>query len=168
MPIFLPDLIINKITDLSLDILKNMDIKGILLDVDSTLAEHGRQVPYNGVREWIDIMQNNGIKLMILSNNNPQRVKPFADMLGLKFAADGLKPLPFKAKKAAADMGINIKQAALAGDQVYTDILAGNLAGMKTILLQIPEIKESKFFQFKRAMEKPIRKAYFKKHGGSI
>ena len=92
MPIFLPDLIINKITDLSLDILKNMDIKGILLDVDSTLAEHGRQVPYNGVREWIDIMQNNGIKLMILSNNNPQRVNPFADMLGLKFAADGLNP----------------------------------------------------------------------------
>ena len=42
-------------------------------------------------------------------------------------------------------------------DRVYTDILAGNLAGMKTILLQIPEIKESKFFQFKRAMEKPIR-----------
>ena len=168
MPLFLPDLILNKITDLSLDILKKMNIKGILLDVDSTLAEHGRQVPYEGVLEWLDMMQKNGIKLMILSNNNPQRVKPFADMLKLPFAADGLKPLPFKAKKAAEAMGISIKETALAGDQVYTDILAGNLAGMKTILLQIPDIKESRFFQFKRAMEKPVRRAYYKKHGGNI
>ena len=70
-----------RVTDITPEILKKLSIKGLILDLDNTLTTHDNPVPANGVMEWLDKMKKNGIKLMIVSNNHPPRVKPFADML---------------------------------------------------------------------------------------
>ena len=77
------------VCDLSAALLRKHGIKGLLLDLDNTLTTHDNPRPADGVPEWIETMKQNGIKLCIVSNNHPPRVKPFADMLGLDFVCEG-------------------------------------------------------------------------------
>ncbi|MBQ1519651.1 MAG: HAD hydrolase family protein, partial [Ruminococcus sp.] len=87
------DFAFRKTVDITPDFLKKHGIKGLILDVDNTLTTHDNPVPADGITEWLENMRNNGIKLIIVSNNHPERVKPFADPLGLDFVSDSGKPL---------------------------------------------------------------------------
>ena len=44
MPLLYPELLRNRITDITLEDLRALGVKGLLLDVDNTLALHGSQV----------------------------------------------------------------------------------------------------------------------------
>ena len=50
------------------------------------------------------------------------------------------------------------------GDQILTDVLAGKIYGMRTIL--VPPIKDKKnlFFKLKRLLERPVLNNFFKRH----
>lgn len=166
MAILMPDLMLDSVTQITPELLNKLNVKGIILDVDSTLAEHNNKKPYDGVVDWIDSMRSADIKLNILSNNRAHRVSSFAKKLDLPFTANGAKPLPKGVYKAAEQMQLDVEDILVVGDQIYTDVMAGNLAKAKTILLPIPTAKENLFFRFKRILEKPVRKNYLTKHGG--
>ena len=55
-----------KVSDISPEILKKLGIKGLILDVDNTLTTHDNPRPADGVLEWLDLMRNNNIKMMII------------------------------------------------------------------------------------------------------
>ena len=57
-------------------------------------------------------------------------------------------------------MGENIKNCAIVGDQLLTDILGGNLAGCKTILVVPKELETSFGFKIKRGIERKLLKKY--------
>ena len=42
------------------------------------------------------------------------------------------------------------------GDQIFTDILGGNLFGAKTILVEPMLAEDGSFFRFKRRLEKHV------------
>ena len=73
---------------------------------------------------------------------------------------------PFKKRLLLAmnDIGSNKDNTVIMGDQVFTDVLAGRIAGIKTIL--VPPIKDKTdiFTKFKRLLEKPILRKYDKIH----
>ena len=144
------------VTDITPEILKKLSIKGLILDLDNTLTTHDNPVPANGVMEWLDKMKKNGIKLMIVSNNHPPRVKPFADMLGLDFVSEGRKPLSKGFNEAAERLKLPKTTLAAVGDQIYTDILGANLAGLKSLYVVPIEHEKTNFFKFKRKMEIPF------------
>ena len=81
--LFKPDFAFFRITDIEISFLRNNELNGLILDVDNTLTTHDNPVPAEGVTEWIENMKQNDIKLIIVSNNHPPRVKPFADLLGI-------------------------------------------------------------------------------------
>lgn len=168
MAILMPDLMLNSVTQITPELLNKLNVKGIILDVDSTLADHNGKKPYDGVVDWIDSMRSADIKLNILSNNREHRVSGFAQKLDLPFTANGAKPFPKGVIRAAEQMQLDVKHTLVVGDQIYTDIMAGNLAKAKTVLLPVPSAKESLFFRFKRFLERPVRKNYLSKHGGAV
>ena len=84
MSILYPNQRYRRITDISPQQLKNSGFEGIILDVDNTLTTHDNPKPGEGVMDWLAAASNAGLKLIILSNNTPERVKPFAEMLGLE------------------------------------------------------------------------------------
>lgn len=45
-------------------------------------------------------------------------------------------------------------------DQIFTDILGGNLFGAKTILVQPIELEDKPFFKCKRFLEKGVLRRY--------
>ena len=64
-----PDIKLHGITDITVEILNKFNIKALLLDVDNTMSTHHGQALTEGLLEWIDRMNKNGIKLMVLSNS---------------------------------------------------------------------------------------------------
>ena len=152
-----PQFVFDNITDVSLEFLQKNSIKGLLVDVDNTLTTaHASGVFKKGVDAWLEEMNSSGIKILILSNAKIERIKPFAQKIGLEFQSLSLKPLPFRYIKAVKKLKLKRKETAIIGDQLFTDILGGNLAGVKTILVTeiTPEDKLS--FKIRRSLEKKI------------
>ena len=64
-------------------------------------------------------------------------------------------------------VGATAGNSAFLGDQIFTDVLSARNLGIEIALL-VPPIKDklTLFFRFKRLMEKPIIRKYYKIHGG--
>lgn len=151
-----------KITDITPDFLRKNSITGLILDVDNTLTTHDNPTPAEGVREWISSMCRNNIRLIIVSNNHPPRVKPFADMLEIDFVCDGRKPLQDGFKEALKKLGLPKENIAAVGDQIFTDVLGANLFGIKMLYTVPIEYEKTTFFKVKRFLEKPFLPKKFK------
>lgn len=155
-----PHLQLNRATDITAELLNKMNITCLILDVDNTLCLKKGKIILDGVMNWLEKMQNDGIKLIILSNAKPKRMEGIAKNFGLPFVGLGGKPLTFGYRRAAKRMGEGIKNCAIVGDQLLTDILGGNLAGCKTILVCPVELESSFGFKIKRGIERKLLKKY--------
>lgn len=155
-----PDIKLHGITDITVEILNKFNIKALLLDVDNTMSTHHGQALTEGLLEWIDRMNKNGIKLMVLSNSKRKRIEPFAERISLPFISLGCKPLPTGYLRGVRALGEKRKNVAIVGDQIFTDILGGNLVGVKTVLLTPIKLEDGLSFKIRRNLEKKIYKHY--------
>lgn len=157
--LFRPNIKLDKITDISVDLLNKYNISSLILDVDNTLSTHHGQVLTDGLEDWLELMRQNNIKLTILSNSTNKRLDPFAKKIGLDYISLGLKPLPFGYWRALKALGSKLKNTAIVGDQIFTDTLGGNIVGLNTILLTPIKPETSLRFRMKRRVEKFLIKA---------
>ena len=130
--IFRPTYVFNDITGITPKFLKRKHIKGIVLDIDNTLTTHNNPVPPQSSMDWLARVKKAGIKLIIVSNNKPPRVEPFAQLLDLEYVANGRKPLTYGINEAVRKMGFEKCDIAAIGDQIFTDIMGANLAGIRS------------------------------------
>lgn len=157
MALFFPTLYRRRISDVTVHDMQKLGVNGILLDVDNTLTTHDAPDLSAEVNAWLQKMKEYGYALIIVSNNKPQRVAPFAEKIGLPFFALARKPLPFGYRSAAKQMDVDVKSCVAIGDQIFTDIMGANLSGMKSILLEpIQAEVDQKFIVFKRKIERPL------------
>lgn len=162
---FSPDYYFERFDKISVDFLKENGIKTLLIDIDNTLAPYQQAEPDERVLAWLSELKENGIGFAFVSNNSGGvRVKRFNKSIGAPAYGDSCKPFAKKTvTRALCALSGDIKSSAFLGDQIFTDVWAGKRCGMKTIL--VPPINDLKnpFFAFKRLLEKPILKHYFKK-----
>lgn len=163
MSVFQPNLILKDVTRIDRALLKANGIRGLILDVDNTLTLHDSQMLRDDVTAWIESMKAADIPMVIVSNNNHDRVKPFAENLGLDFVSMGLKPLTVGFTKAQKKLDLPVQQIAVVGDQIYTDILGGNLKGMFTILVHPMLLEDGWSFKVRRQLETIHIRAYRRK-----
>jgi hypothetical protein len=157
LPLLFPTASVHRVTDITLNILRKMHVKALLVDIDNTLALPESQTPLPGTLEWSRRLRTASLRIILMSNNSEERVQPFAEQYGLPFSPASLKPLPGAFLHAAQRLGAGRGETAVVGDQIYTDILGANLAGMKSILTD-PIFQESSLsFQIRRKLEKPVR-----------
>lgn len=157
---FIPDIKLEKVTDIKIELLKKYGIDAVILDVDNTLSTHHGQVLTDGLEDWLSYMIDGGIKLTILSNSKRKRVEPFAKKIKLPFISLGLKPLPFGYLRAVKSLGTKRKNTAIVGDQIFTDIIGGNAVGVKTVLLTPIKPEDGWSFKLRRKLEKIIIKLF--------
>lgn len=157
-----PNIIVDSITQINESILKNYDIKAVLLDIDNTLSPNNSLKSFDGVDIWLNNIKNMGINIMIISNNNELRVKDFAKALNIDYyISNAKKPHRFGFNKAISMLNINRENILVIGDQIFTDILGANLVGMKSILVEPRDKNEPFYVKLKRCFELPL-KAIFK------
>lgn len=147
--------------DVTIDFLKKNNIDAILLDVDNTVSPPSSKKIYDGVQNWLEEIKKSGVEVVICSNNFKKRVRPFAESIGLDCVAMSLKPLPFGFIRAKRKLSISPKNALVIGDQIFTDILGANMAGMKSVLLVPQSPDKGKTIKLRRKMELPIRKKLY-------
>ena len=156
-----PNFIINQITDITVDFLKEQNIKALFLDVDNTLSvAHADKTLREGVLEWLEEMKQGGISLMILSNAKKKRAEKFAKSIGLDVVGLAAKPLPFGYLKAVKNLNESKRTTAVVGDQIFTDVFGGRLAGIKTILVTDITPEQTLSFKIRRKIEQKLRKRW--------
>lgn len=158
--ILLPDIKLDRVTDITVELLKKYGIEALILDVDNTLSTHHGEILTEGLPQWLEYMKENGIGLTVLSNSKEKRVKPFAEKIALDYISLGLKPLPFGYLRAVKKLKKKRKNTAIVGDQIFTDIIGGNCIGVKTILLTPIKLEDGLSFKIRRKIEKFIFKVF--------
>jgi len=155
----IPDLMLESIYKLSPGYLKERGIKLLLMDLDNTLSPYGEHRPTVALRNWLDALKKAGIEPFILSNNRGDRPKKFAGSLSLDYSGHSGKPSIRGLKAVLERKGIDREQAAIIGDQIYTDILCGRRAGVYTIAVR-PIDMRNPFRAIRYGLEYPFRRAY--------
>lgn len=85
----------------------------------------------------------------------PQPGGALRRLLGLEFVSFAGKPLPFGAVRACKRWGLRRKETVLIGDQIFTDMICGNLAGIPTVLVEPYQLETTRSFKLRRRLERP-------------
>ncbi|MHB1451896.1 MAG: YqeG family HAD IIIA-type phosphatase [Coriobacteriia bacterium] len=131
-----PDLYLTQVTALDLDALRDEGVTVLLLDVDNTVSPHHSAELVPGILEWIASLGPRGFRACLVSNNWHDDIHDRAAALGLPVVAKSGKPLPFGIWRAIRLLGVRKSECVMVGDQIFTDILGGKCAGVKTVLVQ--------------------------------
>lgn len=111
-------------------------IRGLVLDVDRTLAPRHQLVLPDPVRHWIEQVRPR-FKLHLLSNNpSRQRIMWVAQQLDLPYCLAARKPSRGSLRQVLKTIDLPPAQVAMVGDRLFTDVLAGNRMGMVSLLVQ--------------------------------
>lgn len=152
------DRICDSIYDIDLPALKAAGITLLLADLDNTLVPYGVAVATDEVRAWNEALQAEGITLFVLSNNrHADRPRIFCEDLGIPFIGHAGKPKTAGFLRAMEEMGVTASQTAIVGDQIFTDTLGGNRAGVFTILVKPIRLAGNPGRYLRYAAELPFR-----------
>lgn len=132
----LPKLIADELTDLSPSVLKEYNIRLLMLDFDNTIVPYTTDVPTEKMAAWLREMQRSDIQLCVVSNSHKERVKRFCAGFGIDCITHAKKPFTKGIDECLAKYGIPASEAALVGDQIYTDTFGANNADVMPILVR--------------------------------
>lgn len=136
MSLLSPDLFYSSVTAIDLGGLQSSGVFHLLLDLDNTLKPRDTDSVPADVQQWVNALPDSGMSACLVSNNWHGYVQAIADVIGLPIVAKAVKPFPSAFRKGLEELGATPKTAAVVGDQIFTDVLGGNLLGMKTVLVQ--------------------------------
>lgn len=153
-----PSWYVSSILEIEPDQFKEVEVYGLLLDLDNTLRNYGETAFSDASSDWLRRIKEAGIRACLFSNGSAHKVQKASQMLGIPFVAHAYKPLPIRVRTALALLGLPAEQTALVGDQLFADVLAGRLAGVRTILVEQTSRHEPWFTRLKRPLEVPFRR----------
>jgi len=145
------------ITDISVSFLQEQGIRFLMLDLDNTIAAYDEHVFSDDISKWIKKVQDSGITIFIISNSTRnKRVTSHSESIGADFIMQSGKPSPKSLHAAMEKAGFSENESALAGDQIMTDTLAANHAGIISIIVK-PKKFTNPFFALRYYIEQPFR-----------
>lgn len=137
MPIsLLPRIMTRRVTDLSPELLQQRGIRLLMLDFDNTLVPYTRNEPTEAVERWLKTMLASPVQICVVSNSKRPRVQVFCKQYGIPCITHARKPFSKGIRQCLAQFGRKPGECALAGDQIYTDTLGANCAGVQSILVE--------------------------------
>ena len=134
-------------------------IRGLIFDIDNTLVHHGDDATKD-IEELFIKIHEIGLKTVLLSNNDEDRVKRFIKNIDTPYICDADKPQPVGFEKALRILGVRKKDAVVIGDQMFVDIVGANNCNIPSILVHYIKTPHSSWPGFKRIIEKMILLIY--------
>ena len=131
---FIPNLICDSIFDLPKKYTGGKKIRAIIFDIDNTLAPYDQEEPDEKTVAFLKGLEEKGIRIVLVSNNSPERVAKFNQKLGFFCVPDAGKPKKAALKPALEHLsGIKRKRILFVGDQLLTD--ADERDGVQVLLV---------------------------------
>jgi hypothetical protein len=153
----IPRFLFRELTDVKPDFLELHGIKFLMLDLDNTVAAYDEHLPSEEFLQWFSEMRNANIAMFLISNTTrTKRVKTFSNALEIDYIMRAGKPSIRGLNKAMNNSGCTAEVSALAGDQVFTDALAANRAGVVSIIVR-PKRFTNPFLFLRYILELPFR-----------
>ena len=134
--LFRPRYTIDTIYHLDPKQLKKMGIKAIFSDLDNTLLAWNKADTAVEMKQLNEYLAKDGIRLVVISNNNAERIGKVLNPYHISFIAKARKPLPIGINKELKALNLHKDQVLMVGDQLITDIQAGKLTGGTKVLLK--------------------------------
>ena len=146
------------VTDISPKLLAEKGIRLVLADLDNTLVPYKVTQPPREVVAWKEALEAQGIRLFLLSNSRkPGRAQHFAEQLGIPYQGHSRKPSKAGYLRAMERMGVTPEQTVMVGDQIFTDTLGANNAGVTPLLVQPIRLAGNPGRYIRYAVETPFR-----------
>ena len=162
MGLFRPNIYKKTIYDINYDLLKEKGIKCLIFDLDNTLGLISEKECPRKTKLLIKKLKEDFL-VLVCSNNNRTRLKPYLEDLGIGGVSWSMKPLTRGLRKIKRNYHLKKKEMTIIGDQIVTDIYAGNKFRIKTILVDPLGEKDMKVTFFNRKIENYIVNKYSKR-----
>ena len=151
----LPRFMTPQLTDVTLDFLEEHGILLLMLDFDNTIVPYTTSIPTEKMQQWLKMMASSSISVCVVSNSKKDRVRKFCDEFGISCITHAKKPFTKGIKAALSRFSVPADAAALVGDQIFTDTLGGNCAGVSTILVKAID-NHNFWLKARHVLEKPF------------
>lgn len=137
--------------------LYNEGIRTALLDFDNTLGPDHATEPEDYSYKCVKMIEDTGIRCCLVSNAKSGRSAKIAEMLGIPVVTYANKPGTSGVLKAIKLMESSADKSVMVGDQVFTDVIAGNRSGVRTFMVEKLHKQEIWYVLLKRPFEKLVR-----------
>ena len=138
--------------------LREAGVRLVLADLDNTLTPYEEHLPSPALRQWKEELEANGITLFVVSNSRKSRRCPdFCEALDIPYVRHAGKPGTKGFREALRQTGIPAGNAIMVGDQIFTDILGANRAGIVTVLVRPMAWGKNPGRRLRYAVETPFR-----------
>ncbi|HHX27533.1 MAG: YqeG family HAD IIIA-type phosphatase [Bacillota bacterium] len=157
MRLFTPNLRLKTIYDLPLSWLKERHVRAILTDLDNTLVPWRDYRVADELAGWFRDLHDNGFRTVILTNARPSpTIQKMSEELETQLVVGARKPVQRFFRRALERVNASPAEACVIGDQVFTDVLGGNLIGCYTVLVE--RIGHREFFgtRLMRVLERRV------------
>ncbi len=138
--------------------------RAVIFDIDNTLVPHGK-----GSTKKVDHLfkhiHSTGLKTLLLSNNDKERIESFIENIDTMYICDAQKPKTPAYFKALKMLDLPKESVVFVGDQLFTDIFGANRCGIDNILVAYIRKKNETKIGIRRNLEKIILRFY--KHSRS-
>ncbi len=131
-----PDAVVTSVTEVTPDFLRARGVRAVMVDLDDTLLASGSEVLEPSFRAWLASLQQVGVPVVILSNGERRRVARWAKELKVGGLALMGKPFSRAFRRGLKHLGSAPGETAMVGDQLFTDVLGANMAGLVSVLVR--------------------------------
>ena len=160
---YMPDYIFNSIMEITPEFLKSIGVKGLLCDCDNTIAYDNRKELLPDSEKWVKLMQDNGIKVCLMSNGFLVRIIPVIRKIKFDcWNTRSHKPYARGFKKCIKKLGLDKSEVAMLGDQMKTDMVGGNNYDIPTLYLMPYAFETNPFYKDIFRKRRAIERKYFK------
>ena len=172
MGLFTPTYYAKSLYDIPISFYKENGIKILFCDLDNTLDAFYEKEPTEKAIKLVRELEENGIKVIITSNNHGYRVTNYANKLNVICHYSSKKPLGNKLRRFIKNNYFNKDEIVMVGDQLLTDVICSKNTKIRVILTEplvnkdLPVTKVNRFFDkiIRRMMKKKLTKLEVKNH----
>ncbi len=131
--VFFPDERARTVRDIDYQELGESGIKAVIFDLDNTIARWGDSSLESEILDIFDRLKELGLKIGILSNGQRKETKNFVLKFPFPHLFNAGKPRRKGFRFMLDELNVSPEEAAMIGDQLFTDVLGANRMEMYTI-----------------------------------
>lgn len=151
---FFPDERVSTVDEVDYENLVDSGIKAVVFDLDNTIAKWGDDRLAEEIIDLFEHLTSLGLKVGILSNSRRKNIEDFVVELPFPHLFHANKPSRKGFRSMLDDLDVLPHEAAMIGDQLFTDVLGANRMNMYTIRVDpLDPEKEYRFTKINRIGE---------------
>ena len=144
------------------DFFIQIGVKNVVFDLDNTLASAFDETPSEECKNLVSELKGMGLRVIIISNNGPDRVEKFVKDLDVEYLSSAFKYVPRRIKKYLKVNNVDVDDTIFIGDQILSDRTYVKKLKGRMILTEPLVPRDNWITKIPRFIDRRIRKRWRK------